>query len=301
LRHGLVPCLLLAGCLALARAAHPEPSGPAPGVRTDLLQRFEAAGVPAQALRRALHAFACGQARGEFERPILTLVDYTRPSSERRLWVLDLAKGSVRFHERVAHGRESGLRRAHRFSNQPGSRQSSLGLFRTGGTYVGRHGYSLRLSGLEPGTNDLAAERHIVVHAAEYASEAFATAHGRLGRSWGCPALDPAVSHELIDTIREGTALFAHYPDPDWLEASPFLHCETLARTAASHQGDAPRPEPRPASPARPHPLAAAISLGCRIRASVSPISSVDTCGRGDPASRAASRAMSASEITPSS
>jgi hypothetical protein len=251
-----------------------------------------AAGVPSVPLRAALRAYACGRARGEFQAPVLTLVDYALPSTERRLWVLDLEAGSVRFHELVAHGRESGLRDAQRFSNVPGSRQSSLGLFRTGETYLGRHGYSLRLVGLEPGTNDLAQERAIVIHGANYATAEFAALHGRLGRSWGCPALDPAVHRAVIDTIRGGTALFAYHPDPDWLESSPFLRCD--AATTASSDAEADTIGPSQA-------LTATRSLGCRILASVSPISAAETCGRLAPVSRPASRAMSASEITPRS
>jgi hypothetical protein len=218
--------LAIAGALGVVAAAPPVAAKLAASREALVLERLEAAGVPPEPLRLAARAFACGRARGEFEAPILTLVDYTLPSTERRLWVLDLADGAVRFHELVAHGRESGLREARAFSNVPGSLQSSLGLFRTGETYVGRHGYALRLDGLEPGTNDLAAERAIVVHGADYATAAFAAEHGRLGRSWGCPALDPAVHREVIDTIRGGTAVFAYYPDSRWLEASPYLNCE---------------------------------------------------------------------------
>lgn len=294
----------VAALLALAPAAASDRDGRAPAdpvADAALVRRLVAAGVPARPLQRALRAYACGRAAGAFDAQterILTLVDYTRPSAERRLWVLDLDRGAVRFHERVAHGRESGLGLARRFSNVPGSRQSSLGLFRTGETYDGRHGYSLRLEGLEPGTNDRALERGIVVHGADYATPRFAAKHGRLGRSWGCPALDPAIHRDVIDTIRDGTALFAHYPDPDWLDRSPFLHCETLARTVTPHQSDGMPPR---AASRKAQALAAAIALGCRIRASVSPISWGETCGRFEPAPRDASRAMSASEITPSS
>jgi hypothetical protein len=189
-------------------------------------QRFATAGVPEQPLRLALQALDCARSRGDLDASILTLIDYSRPSDETRLWVLDLAAGSVRFRERVAHGRESGLRFARAFSNAVGSFQSSLGLFRTAETYVGRHGYSLRLDGLEAGTNDRARERAIVLHGADYATPGFVAEHGRLGRSWGCPAIDPRVHRDLIDTIRDGTALFAYYPEDAWLVDSPYLHCE---------------------------------------------------------------------------
>jgi hypothetical protein len=219
LRVAAAALLVIAG-VASAEPAQ-RPAGLAPGLRSG----FEAAGVPSEPLRLALQALACGRRAGELDTSTLTLVDYSRPSSEPRLWVLDLAAGSVRFQALVSHGKASGLVRATRFSNEPGSKQSSLGLFRTGDTYRGRHGYSLRLIGLEAGVNDLASERGIVIHAAEYASPDFAAIHGRLGRSWGCPALDPAVSRDVIDAIRGGTALFSSYPDASWLESSAFLHC----------------------------------------------------------------------------
>lgn len=190
------------------------------------VERLEASGVPEEPLRHALAAFSCARSRGLVEGSTLTLIDYSRPSAQRRLWVIDLKKGSVRFHEHVTHGHGSGEARASLFSNRMGSRQSSLGLFRTAETYHGVHGYSLRLDGLEPGINDLARERAIVIHAAEYATSDFAERNGRLGRSWGCPAVDPAIHRELIDTVRGGTAVFAYYPDPTWLTQSPYQGCE---------------------------------------------------------------------------
>jgi hypothetical protein len=212
--------------VALYAAAPARAADPFYPDSASLLRHFAAAGIPAEPLAHALQAFRCGCARGEFTTPTLTLVDYSLPSTRRRLWVLDLATGAVRFHTLVAHGRGSGLLHARSFSNVPGSKQSSLGLFRTGDTYLGQHGYSLRLAGLEPGVNDLAYQRAIVVHGAEYATPGFASSHGRLGRSWGCPALDPSVTRELIHAIVGGTALFAYYPDPGWLGDSRFLRCE---------------------------------------------------------------------------
>ena len=177
----------------------------------------------------ARRAYDCGKSRGYFDKPILTVIDYSLPSTERRLWVLDLASGETLFHELVAHGSGSGDNFAVLFSNVEGSKQSSLGLFRTGETYEGRHGYSLRLAGLEPGVNDRAEERAIVMHGADYVTDEFAERNGRLGRSWGCPALDPDIHHRVIDTIKDGTALFAYYPDDVWLSGSAFLdgHCGT--------------------------------------------------------------------------
>jgi hypothetical protein len=155
---------------------------------------------------------------------LLTVIDYSKPSTEPRLWVLDLARERVLFEERVAHGQGSGDNYATRFSNLEGSHQTSLGLFRTADTYVGTNGYSLRLDGLEPGVNDRARERAIVMHGAPYVSEGNIRTLGRLGRSHGCPALRPAIAREVIDTIKDGSLVFAYYPDRQWLNGSRFLN-----------------------------------------------------------------------------
>lgn len=187
----------------------------------------ERGGPRPEVLALALRAFECGRAAGHFRDGTLTVIDYSLPSTERRLWVLDVDRRRVLFRELVAHGEGSGDLHAVAFSNVPGSRQSSLGLFRTGETYWGRHGRSLRLTGLEPGVNDRAEERAIVIHGAPYVSEAFIAEHGRLGRSWGCPALPLGVHDAVIDRIRGGTAVFVYYPERQWLAASDFLQCDT--------------------------------------------------------------------------
>jgi hypothetical protein len=176
-------------------------------------------------LRLALNAAACARQAGTVTNErLLTVIDYSRASSEPRLWVLDLEHERVLFEEIVAHGRGSGDNYATRFSNVDGSHQTSLGLFRTADTYVGTNGYSLRLDGLEAGVNDRARERAIVMHGAPYVSEAHLRTLGRLGRSHGCPALRPAVARTIIDTIKEGSLLFAYYPDKQWLKESRFLN-----------------------------------------------------------------------------
>ena len=177
-------------------------------------------------LDMALRAYRCASDAGYFADQVLTVIDYSLPSTERRLWVIDLARNRVLFHELVAHGQGSGETFAVSFSNRPRSRQTSLGLFRTDAVYRGQHGDSLRLVGLEPGVNDLAMERAIVIHGAAYVSPAVVAAYGRLGRSWGCPALDRSVTGPIIDRIKGGTAVFAYYPEPAWLEASKFLRCD---------------------------------------------------------------------------
>ena len=207
-----------------SQAQSPRDGLPASFARADQLRE---SGIPARPFRYAMKAFACARSRGLVEGSTLTLIDYSRPSAERRLWVIDLERGRVRFHEFVTHGLGSGKATSTRFSNEMGSKQSSLGLFRTAETYVGRHGYSLRLDGLEEGVNDRARDRAIVIHGADYATATTARRFGRLGRSWGCPAVDPAVHRKLIDAVRGGTAVFAYYPDADWLAESAYQSCET--------------------------------------------------------------------------
>jgi L,D-transpeptidase catalytic domain len=176
-------------------------------------------------LRLALSAAECARQSGTVPNvDLLTVIDYSKASTVPRLWVLDLESGRVLFEELVAHGRASGDNFATRFSNEIDSHQTSLGVFRTADVYVGSNGYSLRLDGLESGVNDRARERAIVMHGAPYVSDATARALGRLGRSWGCPALPLSVARNIIDTIKGGSLVFAYYPDQDWLKASSFLN-----------------------------------------------------------------------------
>ena len=162
-------------------------------------------------IEAALAAYEDAAARGVVARDhLLTVIDYTRPSTEPRLWVLDLVTGRVLYRELVAHGQQSGNNHTTRFSNAHGSHMTSLGLFVTDGSYVGRNGYSLRLRGLDPGVNDNALDRAIVVHGAPYVSRATAAKLGRLGRSHGCPAVRDEIARALIDTIKDGSVLFAY-------------------------------------------------------------------------------------------
>jgi hypothetical protein len=201
-----------------------------------------APGLRRAVIDRALQASACARERGiASDSPILTVIDYSKPSTEERLWIFDLADRRMIYEGLVAHGSGTGEDFARYFSNDPSSHQTSLGLFRTGEVYVGSKGYSLRLDGLEPGYNDRARSRAIVVHGAPYVSRDFARAHGRLGRSWGCPTLAASDARQVIDAIRGGTLLFAYGPDARWLEGSTLLRsCEPPApeQTAgfASHQ-----------------------------------------------------------------
>ena len=213
--RGLIPLLLL--------VAIPLHAGESVDVLLAEL-RAKAPTIDSQVLELAVQASECAEDRQLGDNSILTVIDYSLPSTEPRLWVLDLDSKKLLFRELVSHGVNTGENFATRFSNRLGSRQSSLGLFRTEGTYYGRNGFSLRLEGLEPGINHKALERTIVMHGAWYVSEEFAEEHGRLGRSWGCPALDNDVAPEVIETIKDGSLLFIYHSDPQWQQQSEFLN-----------------------------------------------------------------------------
>ena len=190
----------------------------------DEWSRVERGTIDPTVFRLALGAVACAVRSGSIVDPsTLTVIDYSRPSTEKRLWVFDLHTQALRYEELVAHGKGSGENLATRFSNEPDSHQSSLGLFLTEDTYVGKNGYSLRLRGLDEGFNDRAYERAIVMHGANYVSDDVARKAGRLGRSWGCPALREGVARAVIDQVKGTGLLFAYYPDPDWLKSSRYL------------------------------------------------------------------------------
>ena len=214
---------------ATAQAAVPSLSPPRSGDEPFELvdvAAAERAGISRSVLDLALGAVTCAVDSGDIAAPpTLTVIDYSRPSTEQRLWVFDLHTGEVRFHELVAHGKGTGENLAEHFSDDMNSHQSSLGLFVTGDTYTGNNGYSLRLNGLEPGFNSRARERAIVIHGASYVDAEFAAKQGRLGRSWGCPALREAIAHDVIDFVRDGGVIFSYYPDEKWLTTSRFLNC----------------------------------------------------------------------------
>ena len=155
-------------------------------------------------------------------KPVLTVIDFTLPSTQRRLWIIDMQAQKILLHTVVAHGRNSGLLHAEQFSNRPESYQSSLGFFKTSETYQGKHGYSLRLDGLEKGINDQARNRAIVLHGADYAKEEFLKSAGRLGRSLGCPAVPTELAPSIIQLIKNGTLLFVYGRDPDYLKTTKF-------------------------------------------------------------------------------
>lgn len=203
-------------------------------VQADTLASRLAASAPdlnPDVLRLALEAMHCATGNGMPASRRLAVIDYSLASTQERLWVFDLDNAGLLFHELVAHGRNTGDNMATSFSNQLNSRASSLGLFRTADTYKGSNGYSLRMDGLEPGINDRARERAIVMHGAPYVNESVAGKLGRIGRSWGCPAVRMGVARQIIDTLKGGQFVFSYYPDQQWLGSSRFLNCQS--RTAS--------------------------------------------------------------------
>lgn len=221
--------LLVATALVLFSVVSPLSAGesrcassPNDSVVTQLLK--QAPGLRGEVLRLALGASRCAAEKGLVKRDnLLTVIDYSIPSTEPRLFTFDLVSKTLVFRELVAHGKNSGGNVPEFFSNANGSLATSLGLFVTGDTYVGSNGYSLRLRGLEKGVNDRAMERAVVMHGAPYVSRSAIKALGRLGRSWGCPAVRKDIARKMIDTLRGGSPIFAYYPDRQWLAQSAFV------------------------------------------------------------------------------
>lgn len=152
----------------------------------------------------------------------LTLIDFSLPSTEKRLWVIDLDSMKIVDHTLVAHGKNTGKKFAVQFSNTPKSNMSSLGFYITGDTYNGKHGFSLKLEGIEKEINDNARKRAIVIHGANYASQQFIDTHGRLGRSFGCPALPNSEHTSIINTIKDKSCLFIYFPDSKYFLKSNY-------------------------------------------------------------------------------
>jgi hypothetical protein len=221
MRHVKIAGLaLLAVCLFLPRAAN---ASNASFARTDF-DASELGSIETDIFDLALGAASCAVKSGAVSEPkTLTVIDYSRPSTEKRLWVFDLTSRELIYEELVAHGQGSGENLASRFSNDSESHRTSLGLFRTADAYVGKNGYSLRLDGLDKGINDNARDRAIVMHGAPYVSDTFIRANGRLGRSWGCPAVSADVARNMIDRVKGGGLVFAYYPDSNWLKTSKYL------------------------------------------------------------------------------
>lgn len=189
------------------------------------LLQSHAKNINPKVLKLSLKAYVNARKQDDLgNKQLLTVIDYSKPSNQKRLWVFDLKSGKALFNTWVSHGKNSGGLLATSFSNRPGSLKSSLGVFVTEQTYVGKNGYSLRLKGLEQGVNDNAYRRSVVIHGAWYVNaDRIEKAKQAAGRSWGCPSVSKKISRPLINAIKNNTLVFAYYPDQNWLTHSQFL------------------------------------------------------------------------------
>ena len=225
----LLPASLIA-LFALSGASYRENGPVVPSSRETKIDSiymvFDSLGTSLpqkQVFSSAMRGFLSMSEKKQTTSNTISIIDFTLPSTEKRLWVIDLSSGRVLHHSLVAHGKNSGELYARTFSNNQDSYQSSLGFYLTGQTYIGKHGLSLKLHGLEPGINDRAEARAIVIHSANYVDDSYAKKIGRLGRSWGCPAIPVEQHKEIINALAGGTCLFIYYPDHDYLSRSRFI------------------------------------------------------------------------------
>lgn len=186
-------------------------------------------GLSYDAFRYAMIGFYTLKDDGRLnEKNIISIIDFTKPSTEERFYTIDLDNRAVLYHSLVSHGKNTGENLATSFSNVVHSNQSSLGFYITGETYTGSKGYSLKLDGIEPGVNDKMRERAVVMHEADYVSESWIKKYGRIGRSQGCPALPKAISRNVINTIKNRTVVFAYFNDNRYLASSSYLNVDAL-------------------------------------------------------------------------
>lgn len=175
---------------------------------------------------KILTTLKCAKANHIEHKQILAVVDYSLPSSEKRLWIFDLNEKKLLFHTYVSHGLKSGALISNFFSNQYNSKASSIGVYKTEQAYYGREGLSLRLDGLDRNFNDNASNRSVVMHGGWYVEESFIKRYGRAGRSWGCPAVPLSLYQAIINTIKDNALFVIYYPSDRWFLTSKFLTCE---------------------------------------------------------------------------
>ena len=172
---------------------------------------------------KAFEGYTALETQGKIKNNILTIIDFSLSSTKDRMWLIEKKKKKVILQTLVSHGIKSGKEFAKSFSNQNESYKSSLGFYLTGETYIGKHGISLKLDGLEFGLNDKARERAVVIHGAEYVSKKLAIKQGYLGRSQGCPAVATAIAPKLIHTIKNKSVLFIYHPTRMYVNKSKLV------------------------------------------------------------------------------
>ena len=183
------------------------------------------AGISTEVFTYAIKGFNClSQTNKINNTDIITIIDFSKPSTQKRLYILNLTSGEILFNTLVAHGRNTGLLYPSSFSNKSSSYESSLGFYVTLNTYTGNNGYSLKLQGCEKGFNDNALQRNIVLHGAAYVNESFIQQNGFLGRSYGCPAVPFEIHHQIIDLIKNGSCLFIYHPNKKYVQSSAFIN-----------------------------------------------------------------------------
>lgn len=183
-------------------------------------------GLSGEAYRLAMHGFEKLKTEGKLQNDsVLTIIDFSQSSKNKRMYVIDLLHKTLLFNTYVAHGRNTGGEYAEKFSNKSGTYESSLGFYITQSLATGAHvGLSLILQGIEKGFNDLAKQREIIMHGADYATEQFIRANGRLGRSFGCPSIPPELIQPIAEAIKDGSCLFIYYPDNTYISHSALLN-----------------------------------------------------------------------------
>ncbi|CEK10415.1 murein L,D-transpeptidase catalytic domain family protein [Legionella hackeliae] len=204
---------------------------PLSGIR-EMLHK-EAPTLSLAVINKVLTSIKCTDEYNVYHNNILTVIDYSLPSSEKRLWVFDLDKRKLLFHTYVSHGIRSGSLVTNYFSNKHDSKASSIGVYLTENTYYGRDGLSLVLNGLDKGFNDNATSRSVVMHGGWYVDENFIKKYGRAGRSWGCPALPLNLSKDIINTIKDKSLFVIYYPNDNWFGQSKYLNCDRYSATVA--------------------------------------------------------------------
>ncbi|STY28838.1 Uncharacterised protein [Legionella wadsworthii] len=191
----------------------------------DVLQKLSisAPNLNIEVIKLALRAYNKAFMQGRVKNPTLTIIDFSLPSNEYRMWIFDMENDNLILKSYVAHGKNSGTgNEAYKFSNDIWSKESSLGTFITEGTYMGHNGYSLNLEGLEKEFNSNAYKRRVVVHGAPYVEPSYIKLKGKAGASWGCPAVPSTLAKSIINTIKNGSVLFAYYPDNYFLNHSQY-------------------------------------------------------------------------------
>lgn len=200
-------------------------AAPPPSVRAPVSEEIPG-GISPEVWHHALRAHREAFRAGKTSSPLLTIIDYSRSATEKRLWVVDVRSQDLLDTEYVAHGKGSGDRTtATQFSNKDGSYQSSLGTFITGDVFFGIRGRSLELHGIEEGINDNAYTRGILIHGTRHVSEARAL-QGTQGLTEGCAGVPAKSAKRLIGRIAHGTVVFVWYPERKFLEQSEYLDRE---------------------------------------------------------------------------